>query len=68
MQFDIFFGPLVEKRDVILFDQRGTGYSQPYLGCPEEKKFALDMLDQNFSTDQSAELSSQAAAHVTIGW
>jgi pimeloyl-ACP methyl ester carboxylesterase len=61
-QFDLLFGPLAAHRDVILFDQRGTGYSQPYLGCPEEKKFALDTLDQNLSTDQSAELSSRAAA------
>ena len=28
-QFDAIFGPYSAKRDVILFDQRGTGYSQP---------------------------------------
>ena len=62
MQFDLLFGPLVEKRDVILFDQRGTGYSQPDLGCPEEKKFALDTLDQNLTPTQSAELRRRRAA------
>ena len=25
--------PLRETRDIILFDQRGTGYSRPYMGC-----------------------------------
>ena len=27
-------GPLLAKRDIIFFDQRGTGYSQPALVCP----------------------------------
>jgi pimeloyl-ACP methyl ester carboxylesterase len=27
--------PLRDRRDIILFDQRGTGFSQPHLGCPE---------------------------------
>jgi pimeloyl-ACP methyl ester carboxylesterase len=28
-------GPLLIQRDIIFFDQRGTGYSQPALVCPE---------------------------------
>ncbi len=27
--------PLRQNRDIILLDQRGTGYSKPHLGCPE---------------------------------
>ncbi len=61
-QFDVVFGPLNAKRDVILFDQRGTGYSDPALNCPELKQEALDTLDQNLSSDQSADLSAKAAA------
>ncbi len=61
LQFDTLFGPLAAKRDVILFDQRGTGYSQPDLSCPEAKQMALDTLDQNLTPDQSAQLSTQAA-------
>lgn len=61
-QFDAVFGPLNAKRDVILFDQRGTGYSQPALDCPELKQEALDTLDQNLNADQSADLSAKAAA------
>lgn len=28
-------GPFLEERDLIVFDQRGTGLSQPSLDCPE---------------------------------
>jgi pimeloyl-ACP methyl ester carboxylesterase len=28
-------GPLLANRDLILLDQRGTGYAEPALGCPE---------------------------------
>jgi pimeloyl-ACP methyl ester carboxylesterase len=61
-QFDATFGPLAAKRDVILFDQRGTGYAQPALDCPEIKQETLDTLDQNLSLDQSAALTAKAAA------
>ncbi len=61
-QFDAIFGPFAAKRDVILFDQRGTGYSQPAFDCPELKQEAIDTLDQNLNIDQSAALSAKAAA------
>lgn len=32
--FDDLFAPLLERRDVIVFDQRGVGWSQPALDCP----------------------------------
>lgn len=59
-QFDHYFGPLLAKRDLILFDQRGIGYSQPALDCPEIVKLALDTLDQNLSAAQSEDLSNKA--------
>jgi pimeloyl-ACP methyl ester carboxylesterase len=62
LQFDAYLSGLLKKRDLILFDQRGTGYSQPKLDCPEVKKVALDTLDQNLSIDQSTKLSSLAVA------
>ncbi len=61
-QFDLVFGPLAAKRDVILFDQRGTGYSEPALDCPEIKQETLDVLDQNLSSQQSSDLAAKAAA------
>jgi pimeloyl-ACP methyl ester carboxylesterase len=33
--FETSFGHLLSDRDVILYDQRGVGYSEPSLGCPE---------------------------------
>jgi pimeloyl-ACP methyl ester carboxylesterase len=62
-QFDAYFGPLVKKRDMILFDQRGTGYSQPSLTCPELKQVALETLNQDLSQEQSQALSVKAATN-----
>lgn len=36
---------LQADRDLILIDQRGTGYSQPALDCPEYQAVSLDSLD-----------------------
>jgi len=44
--FDASFGPVSEaNRDIILFDQRGVGYSEPALDCPEFTELYLDLLD-----------------------
>ncbi len=59
-QFDIFFGPLVEKRDVILFDQRGTGYSDPSLSCPEYKQAVFDMLPKDLTAAESEATANKA--------
>lgn len=32
---DEFFEPMLASRDIILLDQRGTGYSEPNLTCPD---------------------------------
>ena len=59
-QFDVYFGGLLKKRDLILFDQRGTGYSQPALDCPESIQATMDMLPKNLTTAQSEELGDKA--------
>ncbi len=59
-QFSVLFAPLLEKRDLILIDQRGTGYSQPALDCPEYKEWTLSVLDQNLSAEQAEALGNQA--------
>lgn len=38
---------VLNERDVILFDQRGTGVSEPALDCPEVQAAVLSTLDQN---------------------
>ena len=60
-QFDPLFGPLLADRDLIFFDQRGTGFSQPALGCPEIKQLMLDTLNQDLSLDESRQLNNEAA-------
>jgi pimeloyl-ACP methyl ester carboxylesterase len=33
-------GPILQQRDVILYDQRGVGLAEPSLNCPESERFA----------------------------
>jgi pimeloyl-ACP methyl ester carboxylesterase len=44
--FDAYFGPLfAANRDIILFDQRGVGFSEPALDCPAFTELYLELLD-----------------------
>jgi len=44
--FDAVFGPIfAANRDIILFDQRGVGFSEPALDCPAYTELYLDLLD-----------------------
>jgi pimeloyl-ACP methyl ester carboxylesterase len=43
---DVLFGPIwAANRDIILFDQRGVGFSEPTLDCPGYTERYLDLLD-----------------------
>jgi pimeloyl-ACP methyl ester carboxylesterase len=42
-----------DRRDLVLFDQRGTGHSNPALTCPEVIKQAIATLDQNLNAAQA---------------
>jgi pimeloyl-ACP methyl ester carboxylesterase len=54
------FDPFLENRDFIMFDQRGTGYSEPALDCVELTDAAFQKLDQNVSSDQSNKIDTDA--------
>ncbi len=43
--------PFLADRDYIVFDQRGTGYAEPSLACPETFAFELEMLDDDLPED-----------------
>ncbi|HUT20706.1 MAG TPA: alpha/beta fold hydrolase, partial [Anaerolineae bacterium] len=44
--FDAYFGPVfAAHRDIIVFDQRGVGFSEPALDCPAFTELYLDLLD-----------------------
>lgn len=40
-----FQSPFLENRDIILIDQRGTGYSRPYLGCYVDEDVSEESVD-----------------------
>jgi len=58
--FNQGLGAVLEKRDFILFDQRGTGYSQPRLDCTERTSITAVLLEGNLS-DEEAQLAIQDA-------
>ncbi len=59
--FDDWFADLLDERDVIIFDQRGTGLSEPVLDCPEETALGYDILDDDLGRDEVSERSVEAA-------
>ncbi len=42
----VILEPLNEARDVIIFDQRGAGFSEPALSCPETRELTRDLISQ----------------------
>ena len=41
---------ILDQRDFVLFDQRGTGYSQPRLDCPERASVTGVLLEQGLTS------------------
>jgi pimeloyl-ACP methyl ester carboxylesterase len=52
-------GQFAPNRDLILIDQRGTGYSQPSLACPEEFKLEEDTANQDLTREQAVQMEVQ---------
>ncbi len=46
---------ILERRDFILFDQRGTGYSIPRLDCPERNALTATLLAGTLTDDQESQ-------------
>ena len=44
---------VLERRDFIVFDQRGTGYSRPRLDCPERVAITAALLGGRLSAEES---------------
>ncbi len=49
------YAPLITDRDLILFDQRGIGLSQPALDCPEERAVEIEYLNKDVSDEEYLE-------------
>lgn len=58
--FEMRFAPYLANHDLIMFDQRGTGYSQPSLACPENKELVFDLLEQDISAAEASEQGIEA--------
>lgn len=58
--FNQGLGAILEKSDFILFDQRGTGYSQPRLDCTERTSITSMLLEGSLSAEE-AQLAVQDA-------
>lgn len=58
--------PILDERDLILFDQRGSGFATPSLDCPEREQAFVDTLatarpyDQSIAAFDTALLSCHA--------
>jgi pimeloyl-ACP methyl ester carboxylesterase len=55
------YNTFVFNHDLVMFDQRGTGYSQPSLNCPEILNLQFSTISQHFSRQQGEKLQVQAA-------
>jgi pimeloyl-ACP methyl ester carboxylesterase len=47
---------ILDQRDFILFDQRGTGYSQPRLDCPERASVTGILLERDLTAEESDQI------------
>lgn len=50
----------VPNRDIVLFDQRGTKYSEPNLYCKEVEKLIAETIEIDLSIEESERLSLKA--------
>ena len=59
---------LLGNRDLIIFDPRGVGYSQPSLDCPELRAAEYGALDQNQTPEQqvAAQRTALIACHTRL--
>jgi pimeloyl-ACP methyl ester carboxylesterase len=56
VNFNFTLGAYREQQDIILLDQRGTGYSEPVLGCPEALESSLEFLQERQSIEAQQDL------------
>ncbi len=56
------WGGFLANRDVVFFDQRGIGASQPALECTETRQLTFDVLDDNLTGAEYLDLEADALA------
>ena len=50
--YEALVKPLDAERTVIVFDQRGVGFSEPSLSCPESRRLVFDLMAEDLSTEE----------------
>ncbi len=50
----------LSNREIVLFDQRGTGYSSPNLYCTEMDKLISETIEKDISIDEQNKLTKEA--------
>ncbi|HMP39148.1 MAG TPA: alpha/beta fold hydrolase [Roseiflexaceae bacterium] len=61
LAFNEWFAPLLDDRDLIIFDQRGTGFSEPSLACGEITELGFELLDKDIPSAEANQLFTAAA-------
>ena len=54
------FEHFLAERDVIVFDQRGVGTSQPVLDCPEDTQVVFETLNQHLTEEERKRIHVEA--------
>ncbi len=62
LTFEDRYAELLKNQDVIIFDQRGVGRSEPALDCKEITDLLVDSLDKIMTVDESLKAGNEAAA------
>ncbi|MGB0387002.1 MAG: alpha/beta fold hydrolase [Ardenticatenaceae bacterium] len=58
--FELLYAPYLANHDFIMFDQRGTGYSDPSLACPEMRQMSFDLLEKDITAEEARDLSIES--------
>ena len=58
--FSYGMGAALERRDLVLFDQRGTGRSQPRLDCPEARELEALLLAREIPVEEETRAAVEA--------
>jgi pimeloyl-ACP methyl ester carboxylesterase len=59
---DVFLGPLLDERDVVILDQRGAPNAEPVLDCPEMYGLPWETRDRALDADGELDLGRQVLA------
>lgn len=58
--FEDRFAPFLSRSDLVIFDQRGVGFSEPALSCPELRELEIELLDDVLGPEEYTALEIEA--------